>query len=386
MHVLLIASFAPSLLNFRGPLIRDLVLSGHRVSVTAPDFTPDIKAALHQLGANCVECPLERTGTSFLADLSYYRALRKVIRDVSPEIALTYTIKPNIWGAFAASREGVKSVAMVTGLGYAFTNAGKMTLRHRFINLIVRLLYRRATSLNEKVVFQNPDDITDFQDAGCLTDASKALLVNGSGVDVTHFAKEPLPEAPVFLMIARLLKNKGVKEYAEAALRIQSEYPEARFLLAGPFDDGPDAINQADLENWQSRGLTYLGELHDVRPILAQAQVFVLPSYREGTPRTVLEAMAVGRAILTTDAPGCRETIRHGIEGLLIPVRDSDALSIAMKEMITNPARTIKMAHAARTRASEKYDVHKVNKALMGHLGLSTLPDAPQITQKMRSS
>lgn len=369
-HILLLASYAPSLINFRGPLIRDLSAAGHSVSVAAPDMMQPLREQLMMLGAEAYDTPLNRTGTGILADLRYAATLRRLIQNVRPDVVLTYTIKPNIWGAFAAARLCVPSVAMVTGLGYAFTDAGKARIKQRIIRMISRNLYRAATRRNARVIFQNPDDRDDFCAAGCLDDHSKIGMVNGSGVDMDHYAPAPLPEVPSFLMIARLLKNKGVREYAQAAAVVRRTHPHARFALAGPFDDGPDGIDAKDLQQWQDDGLGYLGALDDVRPALREAQVYVLPSYREGTPRSVLEAMAMGRPVITSDAPGCRETVQNGVNGFLVPVRDPDTLAARMRDMIDDPARTARMGQEGLRIAREKYDVRKVNQTLMGYLDM----------------
>lgn len=373
-HLLLLAPQARSLTNFRGPLIHDILAAGHKVSVGAPDIGDDQRSRLEAMGAEVHDTPLDRTGTGILADLRYGAVLRRLMARIRPDIVLSYTIKPNIWGAFAAARLGIPSVAMVTGLGYAFTDSGAASAKQRLVRGIARRLYRMATDRNARVIFQNPDDRDDFLAEGCLADPAKIGMVDGSGVDMAHYARAPLPDAPVFLMIARLLRNKGVREYAEAALRLRRTHPEARCLLAGPFDKGPDMVARADLDRWVAGGLEYLGPLDDVRPALAQARVFVLPSYREGTPRSVLEAMAMGRAIVTADAPGCRETIRDGVEGHLVPIRDADALADAMARMLDDPRRTAAMADAAHARAREKYDVAIVNRQMMDLLGLAERP------------
>lgn len=371
-HLLIVASAASSLWNFRGPFIETLIACGIKVHAAAPSLLADERACLwlEARGVVCHDLPLARTGLNPFHDLRALFLLRRLMRHVGPGLILTYTVKPNIWGAFAAASLDVPSVAMVTGLGYAFTDTGRGSVVQRIVRSVVCRLYRAATDRNCKVIFQNPDDRDDFIAAGCLRDPSKAGIVNGSGVDMAHYARVPLPEAPVFLMIARLLNAKGVREYAEAAAALRTRHPQARCLLAGPFDPGPDGISRRDLDAWVAGGLEYLGALDDVRPAIAQARVYVLPSYREGTPRSVLEAMAMGRAIVTTDVPGCRETIRHGVEGYLVPPRDATALADAMDLMLREPARTTQMAEAAFARAQEKYDVGSVNREMMNLLGL----------------
>lgn len=369
--ILLVASYAPSLVNFRGPLIEDLVARGHDVHVAAPDIATGTGRTLRTMGAKVHETPLSRQGLGPLSDLRYMRTLRRLIRRTGAEIVVTYTIKPNIWGAFAAARANARSVAMVTGLGLAFTDTGTAGLRTSLMRRAARLLYRRATRRNWRVIFQNPDDRDDFLAAGCLADPGKVRMLNGSGVDLDHYVPAPLGEKPDFLMVARILGAKGVREYARAAVMVRRTHPQARFRLVGFFDGGPDAIAPAEMAEWQAGGLDYLGPSDDVRPHLAACRVYVLPSYREGTPRSVLEAMATGRAILTSDAPGCRETVEHGRNGYLVPVRDAEALAARMRELIDAPELTARMAAESLAIAREKYDVHKVNAELMRHLGLS---------------
>lgn len=371
-HLFLLGSYAPSLLNFRGPLIRDVLAQGHRMSVAAPAIAPDLRARLEEMGARVYETPLERTGTGILADLHYYRFLVKLLREVRPDLLLTYTIKPNIWGAFAARSVGIPSAAIITGLGYAFTETGVPgSFGRKLTGFLARRLYRAATHRNQRVIFQNPDDRDDFIRAGCLTNPRKAGMIDGSGVDMDHYARVPLTKAPRVLMIARLLGNKGVRDYAEAVRRLRATHPHAQFRLIGPFEIGPDAIKPAEVEGWIAGGLEYLGPMEDVRPAIADARIYVLPSYREGTPRSVLEAMAMGRPVVTTDVPGCRETVCDGVTGLLVPVRDPVALATAIARLLDNPAEAAAMGAAGFDLIERKYDVRRVNRAIMELIELS---------------
>jgi glycosyltransferase involved in cell wall biosynthesis len=366
VHVFLLGSYAPSLLNFRGPLIRALLSAGHRVSVGAPGITADLRAVLETMGAAVHETPLERRGTGLRADLAYCQALKETFRAVRPDALLTYTIKPNIWGAFAAQSAGVRSYAMITGLGYAFTETGtRSSLGRRLTGFVARRLYRAATRRSHRVIFQNPDDRDDFISAGGLANPAKAVLINGSGVDMAHYARAPLPDAPVVLMIARLLAAKGVRDYAAAALIMRERHPSARFVLVGPFDEGPDSIDRDEVAQWAANGVDYLGSTDDVRPQIAQARIYVLPSYREGTPRSVLEAMAMGRPVITCDVPGCRETVEHGVNGILIPVRDPEALAAAISRLLNDPVETAAMGEAGYALAARKYDVRQVNRSIL---------------------
>jgi len=370
VHILIAGSYAPSLLNFRGPLLRALVCAGYEVSVCAPNFSRREAEQLRQMGIKVHDIYLERDRLNIWGDLQYALNMYSVLKVIKPDLVLTYTIKPNIWGAFAASQLGIDSAAMVTGLGYAFTQPSGVSVKHSLVRHLARFLYSNATKRNRFVVFQNPDDMRDFISAGCLADVSKARLVNGSGVDMTHYRLAELPSSPVFLMIARLLGNKGVREYAMASSKLRNAFPEARTQLLGPIDEGPDAISSAELNEWVAGGMEYLGEVDDVRPALTRARIFVLPSYREGTPRSVLEAMAMGRPIITSDAPGCRETIDNNIEGYLVASRDPEALFTAMRAMLENPLRTEEMGSLAYSRARLKYDTKTVNKQMFEALGL----------------
>ena len=371
MRVLLIGSYGPSLLTFRGPFIAALVAAGHKVHVAAPDLTGDLKAGLLALGAEIHETTLERQGTGFRADLHYFVRLQSLFRSLKPDLAITYTIKPNIWGALAGARSGTRTVALVTGLGIIFTDTGKVDgVKSRVMKGIVRKLYGIASDRNWRLVFQNRDDLADFEAAGCLKDRTKVRMMNGSGIDLGQYPPAPLPETPDFLMISRILGAKGVREFARAAMLVKKTHPQARFRLVGFYDKGPDAIAESEVAEWVAGGLEYLGPSDDVLPHLAACRIYVLPSYREGTPRSVLEAMATGRAILTTDAPGCRETVSDGVNGYLVPVGDVDALAQRMRQLIEDPELTARMGNASLQIAREKYDVHEVNAKLMRDLEL----------------
>ncbi len=367
--ILVNASFAPSLIGFRGPLLRRMVACGHNVHASAPDLTGEMAARVRSLGVTPHDVVMSRTGQNPFSDLAYRQALRRLIHRESIDLVLGYTIKPCIWGSLAASSEGVESVSLITGLGYAFTGRGG--LKTRVTRAVAVRLWRLATAANRRVVFQNSDDLADFAAAGALGDVSKAGLVAGSGVDLGEFPRQPLPPTARFLMVSRLLGNKGVREYAEAAVRLLRSGVDASFALAGYFDEGPDGIDREELSRWRASGLDYLGPLEDVRPALAHCSIFVLPSYREGTPRSVLEAMATGRPIITSDAPGCRQTVADGESGLLVRPRDIGALAEAMQRLASDAALRSRMAEASWRRAKAIYDIDRVNDAMMVHLGLA---------------
>ena len=370
-RVMVIGGHADSLIHFRGPLLRRLVAEGHDVTACAPDAGADVRRELAALGIAYRHVPIQRAGMNPMRDVGTVRALTALYREVQPDLVLTYTIKPVIYGSLAARLSRVPRIcSLITGLGYSF---GTATLRQRALNPVVQSLFRFALAHNEVVFFQNPDDLRQFVDAGLASDR-QAVLVNGSGVDLEHFRVAPLPEGtPTFLLTTRLLWEKGVGEYVEAARTLKAKYPTARFRLLGPLDPNPAAVSRAQLDAWSAEGvIEYLGSTNDVRPAIADTSVFVLPSaYREGTPRSILEAMAMGRAIITTDAPGCRETVRGDENGFLVPVSDSIALASAMERFLRDPGLVAPMGVRSRAIAEEKYDVHLVNRVMMRAMGLS---------------
>lgn len=369
MKVLLIAGLAESLTNFRGPLITALLARKVQVHVAAPDLEAGsaTHAKLVALGCQVHSIALARAGTNPLADLRTLVSLVLLMKKVRPRVVLAYTIKPVIYGMLAARLTGVaKRFALITGLGYTFQSSATGQLQK-----LVRHLYKLALKCADKVFFQNPDDQALFKELG-LINGVVSVVVNGSGVDLSHYAAQPMSSnVPTFLMISRLLGDKGVREYAQAAMQLKAQNPTAVFRLAGWIDENPNAIAQQELEAWvSSDAIEYLGKLDDVRPSLAECSVFVLPSYREGTPRSVLEAMAIGRAIITTDAPGCRETVKQGVNGFLIPIKNFAALADAMQICINQPELVAKMAQSSLQIVVEKYDVYKVNKHMLSEMGL----------------
>ena len=368
--ILIIAGLDSSLVRFRGDLIREWLAAGYEVVAAAPGR--EVEEQLEQIGVKYYSIPLSRTGLNPLRDLVLLVSLVRLIRVERPGRIFSYTIKPIVYGSLAAYFfAGCRVFSMITGLGYAFAGEGG---RGGLLKRLVSFLYRLALKRNEKVFFQNPDDQRFFVEK-VLVDEKKAVMVNGSGVNLEYFKVEPLPEGPLtFLLIARLLVEKGIYEYIEAAKVIKEKYPEVIFRLVGwAFADNPSAIRPEEVRQWQEEGFVeILGETDDVRPFLAEAAVYVLPSYREGTPRTVLEAMAMGRAIITTDAPGCRETVVDGVNGYLVPVKDSRVLAEAMEKFITRPELAGKMGRESRKLAEEKYDVHKVNTVINRVMGIIT--------------
>jgi glycosyltransferase involved in cell wall biosynthesis len=375
MKILLIAGFAGSLINFRSPLINAMQGKGFDVHVAAPDLPEKspIHSQLKAMGLSVHEVPMVRTGINPIADIRTLWALWCLMHKIAPSIILSYTIKPVIYGTLAAwLARTPQRFALITGLGYAFQSEGSYLLR------FVQKLYQFALSRASLVFFQNPDDLALFKDCGILSQQTPVCVLNGSGVDLNHFSVSPFPsnmfagEGVNFLLIGRLLGAKGVREYAQAAYLIKKTCPNIQFTLVGWIDGGPDSISKAELDAWITDGsIDFLGQLSDVRPAIEACSVYVLPSYREGTPRSVLEAMSMGRPIITTDAPGCRETVIESENGFLVPVKDVDALVKAMEKFILDPGLMPKMGKRSREIAEEKYDVHKVNTIMLNAMGIT---------------
>ena len=368
MRILLMAGLADSLINFRGPLIQALLARGMKVHVAAPDMSLS-RATCERLqawGVDVHDVPMNRTGKNPFADLLTVWRLWCLMRRIKPNAVLGYTIKPVIFGTLAAWLAGVpRRFALITGLGYAFQG------ERRGIKLLVQHLYAIALAHAHLVFFQNPDDLALFQERKILNEQAAVCVVNGSGVDVSYFLPTPLPEHELcFLLIARLLGDKGVREYVEAARNVKRQFPNVEFAMVGWIDSNPNSISQQELDDWVSTGVvSYWGRMTDVRSAIGRASVYVLPSYREGTPRTVLEAMAMGRATITTDAPGCRETVVDGDNGFLVAVKSVDELTTAMLRFAKDRSLVVQMGRRARDVAVEKYDVHKVNAVMLKEMG-----------------
>ena len=368
-HVLVLGVEPQSLLNFRKDLIVELKVRGCRVTVAALNPSEAQRLALESLGAEVSSVSFSRTGMNPFRDMVSLASLVGLFRKTRPEVVIAYTAKPVIYGALAAWMAGVpRFAAMITGLGYSFV-AGE-GFRRGVARGVATQLYRIALKRCSAVIFQNPDDRVTFTELRLLTGAGTVGVVNGSGVDLQHFRVCPLPPKPVFLLVARLLADKGIREYAEATSKLRKLMPDVRTLLVGGLDPSSNSVKQNELDGWVAGGLEFLGHLNDVRPALAQASVVVLPSYREGTPRSVLEGMAMGRAIITTDAPGCRETVRSGLNGILVPPRDTEALFDAMMALAGNNRMVKNMGRASRQIAEEKYEGKSVARDTMRLAGL----------------
>jgi glycosyltransferase involved in cell wall biosynthesis len=366
MKILILAGRSSSFLNLRGDLIKELIALNHTVIAASPDDSE--RLSILNMGAEFIKTSSKRHGINPFEDIKFCSELFRLIKKENIDIVLSSTIKQVIYGSIAAKMAKVDGCfALITGLGYTFVAEG---FKAKIIGYISRILYRTALRNCNIVFFQNPDDKDTFIRLK-LVDKEKCVVVNGSGVNLQRFQPVEVYNKNSFLCIARLVIDKGVMEYLEAAKIIKEKYSDVEFHLVGGFDSNPSGLKEEVLLKYTKSGyVKYHGSQKDVRPYLRECMVFVLPSYSEGTPRTVLEAMATGRAIITTDAPGCRETVISGLNGFLIPVKDVDELVNKITWMIENPEQAKVMGNESLKIAREKYDVKKVNKQILTEMEL----------------
>jgi glycosyltransferase involved in cell wall biosynthesis len=377
MHILITVNAAWNVLNFQRPIVAAMIADGHRVTVLAP--RDDSVAALE--GRGCKVLPLEMSvkGLNPLQDIKLIGRMRKVFRAEKPDAIFNYTIKNNIFGALAARPLGIPFIPNVTGLGTAFLSGG-------ILQRIVVGLYRRAFRNLGIIFFQNEDDRDLFLECRLVTQ-QQARLLPGSGIDLTHFAVTdypPVSDATVFLMISRLLRDKGVLEYVEAARKVKLVHPRAHFQILGAVDAANrTAIDAATVKSWQEEDvIEYLGTADDVRPHIAAAHCVVLPSYREGAPRTLIEAAAMARPLIATDVPGCRSVVDDGVTGYLCKVRDGDDLARSMDTFLalTRDERA-QMGLAGRAKMAAHFDQAIVVEAYRNALAFEPSPFKQRVTQ-----
>jgi glycosyltransferase involved in cell wall biosynthesis len=354
-------------------MLRAFAAGGHTVLAVAPENDHAVRAELAGMGVSFASVPLRRAGLNPLMDSATIASLTATLRRFRPDVVLLAAVKPIAYGALAARAAGAPvRAAMITGAGSALT--GDRGRKGMLVAAVVRRLYRTGLAHVGTVFFQNADDEALFRRLGLLGDRHRVIQIAGSGIDLGAYQPVPMPPSSrlVFLMAARLLRDKGVAEYLEAARRLRREAPEVRVRLLGPIDPNPSGIREGQLRRLLRDGaVEYGGVTKDVRPHIAAAHVGVLPSYREGTPRFLLEAMAMARPVLATNVPGCRETVEEGRNGYLVDVRDVDALAGGMLKFASlGPDRLAAMGMEGRKIVEERFDVRHVNRKIMEALGL----------------
>jgi glycosyltransferase involved in cell wall biosynthesis len=354
--VVIAANSAWNIVNFRQGLIRAIQAEGYTVIVVAP-LESAIRDRAKRLGIDWITVDLKRASLNPVGDLLLLRSYRKILKGISPHAFFSFTIKANIYGCLAARWAGVPAAANVSGLGTVFAHGGPLMR-------LVMCMYRFALARAEVVFFQNRDDLGLFVGSGVVR-AEQARPLPGSGVDLQRFAPSPLPlSGPTFLLVARLLRDKGIPEYVEASRSLRSRFPDARFQLLGPVDhENPTAITRTELDQWIEQGVVeYLGSTDDVRPFIEAASAVVLPTnYREGVPRSLLEAAAMARPIIGTRMPGCRDLVEEGINGFLAEPRSASSLCRAMEEFLRMPRwRQMEMGRAARATVEQRFSEQRV--------------------------
>lgn len=383
MRVFVLGSDRDYLVNFRGDLIREMVAAGCEVFAAAPAPEDGQHAArIREMGASFVPMEMARNSVSPLQDAATLARLLRTFRKIRPDSVFAYTAKPVIYGGIAARLAGVPSFhALVPGLGYLFMGSGASGRARR---AVAGRLYRAGLARASTVFFQNRDDAEDLRRAGALRRDQRIVYLAGSGIDTERFTPAPFPQRPTFLFVARLVREKGIGEFIEAARTVKERMPEAIFRVVGYFDGSPNDFDRARVDAAHRDGtIEFVGRVSDVRPELARSSVFVLPSYyREGTPRSALEALAMGRPVITTDWVGCRETVDDGVNGMLVPVRDGAAVARAAEILARDRVLLERMGLASREIACSRFDVRSVNSDIMTAMGVRTPPKCSSATDR----
>lgn len=371
MKVMFITAATFTIPWFREDMLKDFASRADEVVVLGNEPEEKWRGYFDDMGVRYRRYGVSRNGLSPLEDLKTLRELRKILEEEKPDKVLTNFVKANVYGCLAAHKVGIKDVyVMMGGLGSVFHGEGfKAELVRKFVTCEYRASLKHAV----KVFFQNDEDSALLTSLGCVQ-KDQVVRIHGSGVNTAHFAQAPLPDQPAFVFIGRLVRDKGVLDYLEAARLVKAEHPEVRFDLVGPFDTNPTALKSEDIQPYIDEGtVVYHGEQKDVRPFLRACSCFVLPSYYgEGTPKSALEAMATGRPLIVADAVGCREVIDQGNNGFLVSPKCPVEISNAMKKIVENKDLAQQMGNASRKLAKKVFDVAMVDRAIMASMEIKS--------------
>lgn len=368
--IIILGTLPSSLLTFRSEMIKSLCLNNNVICM-ASNASNDEVDAIHSLGCIYQEATVRRSSINPLNDIFYFFRLYRLFKNIKPDLLISYTAKPVIWGGIASRILGIRHhFPIITGLGFAFQDNSFIK---KILRLVISVLYKISLKNAAKVIFQNNDNLLLFLKEGLILEKQSALI-DGSGVNLNKFKFSEIKSKKHFLLIARLLGDKGIREFRKAAKIVKKSHHDAVFEIVGPEDPSPDRISIEEINQWVRNGdIIYSGSTLDVRPYIERSTVYVLPSYHEGMPRSVLEAMAMGRPILTTDVPGCRETVINGKNGWLVKKEDEYELAERMIWFIENSEEAKQMGKKSHEIACNKFDVKKVNKALMEILGIDNV-------------
>lgn len=375
-QIILIGTVASSFYGFRADLIRALRVKQYTVYAFTSEYTDADLKQIESLGAIPMTYELNRGGLNPLSDIVATYKLSKKIREIEPDLVFSYFSKPVIFGTIAAKLAKVpKIIGMLEGLGYTFTEQPEgLAKKTELIKKIQVLLYKFALPQLDKLIFLNPDDPKDLIDQYAIN-VRKVEVLGGIGLNLKEYPCQPIIniQQPInFLFIGRLLKEKGIHDFLNAAKIVKEKYPETQFTVLGAIDPhNLGALTQSELDELISSNIIdYPGHVDNVKDWIAKSHVFVLPSYREGVPRSTQEAMAIGRAVITTDVPGCRETVEHGVNGFIVAKWNPEALAEKMIYFIEHPEQIEKMGCESYKIAQDKFDAEKVNQRLLNILGL----------------
>ena len=375
MRIIIIGTVASSFLSFRVDLIQALLAKSYTVYAFTSEYTEEELNKIEILGAIPITYELNRGGINPLIDIRATYELSKKIKEISPDLVFCYFSKPVIFGALAAKLAKVpKVIGMLEGLGYTFTEQpNQVSKKTQIIKKVQVLLYKIALPQLDKIVFLNTDDPKDLLDKYSIK-IKQVEVLGGIGLNLENYPySSTYPEQPTFIFIARLVAEKGIHDYIAAAKIVKASYPDARFIVLGAIDKySLGALTNSELNKYVENNIIESpGHVENVSQWIANSSVFVLPSYyREGVPRSTQEAMAIGRAVITTDVPGCRETVIDGVNGFLIEKWNPEALAEKMIYFIEHPEEIKKMGNESYKIAQDKFDADKVNKRLINMLGL----------------
>lgn len=368
--ILVFSSQAFSLMHFRLEMMTRFIMQGYTVHAAAPEEETIWSERFEAYGIHYHRILLDRNGENPFHDIRGYFSIKKLIKNVKPNIVFAYQAKTIIYGSIAAHICGIDEIyVLIAGLGSAFRNQD-VNWKRKLVKNILSLEYRVALRYAKTIFFQNHDDSALFID-GKLVDAKKVKYMNGSGVNLEHFVRRPMPKERRVLFVGRFIRDKGLYEFLEAARVLKTKYPDVVFEIVGYYDSNPTAITQDHIQPYIDDGsIINHGKTEDIYPFLERCYVFVLPSYHEGTPKSVLEAMAVGRPIVTTDAPGCKETVEDGINGFLVDVGNARLLADRIELLLNDKELADKMGKMSYRIAANKYDVNIVNEQLLKDMEL----------------
>lgn len=361
---MVISSETSTMFFYRKDMMCEFLRQGNQVVAVGDAPEKDWKDAYNYIGVSYRQIYVKRNGLNPADDIKTLMSLKKVISEEKPDKVFAYHSKSVVYGSIASRLNSIDEFyALIAGLGSIIRGSG---FKNSLIRTVLKEEYKLAFRLCKSVITHNSEDRQLLLDEKFTKDASKVKTVNGSGVNLDKFVYSQTKKTDIFLFIARLIGDKGIREYMSAAEIVKKTHPEAVFRIVGPYDTNPSAIKPEEMEKYVNAGIIeYVGELKDVTPQLNECMVFVLPSYHEGTPKTVLEAMATGRPVITTDAPGCRAAVTDGENGYLVPVKDAESLAEKMIYLLENFDVAVKMGDTGRKIAEDKYDAVKVNRSIL---------------------